>query len=161
MTEKEKENLRNLLTNLKGTFEMLEELLQEDENSENCMDVSENHSTEGNWTLERDISNILLELGIPISITGFQYIHTAVSILVKKEVLQKSYKLYSELADIYKTSPSSIERAIRYAKNIVWSNGNSLLIGKIFKEVDVDKVPTNRVFLYTLTDYIKSNKSVN
>lgn len=161
MTEKERENLRNLLTTLRTACEILENLLQEGDNSRHISgDVTGNAFAKGNGELENYVSNFLWELGIPVHMNGYQYITTAILMLIKDNFLSKSHKLlYADLADIYKTTPSSIERGIRYAKSVAWSDGNLELINKIFNQHI--RIPTNKVFLYTIAEYLILNKSVN
>ena len=161
MTEKERKNLQNLLTTLRTACEILEDLLQGDNNSRHISgDVTGNDFNKRNEELENYVSNFLWDLGIPVHMNGYQYITTAILMLIKDNFLSKSHKLlYADLADIYKTTPSSIERGIRYAKSVAWSDGNLELINKIFNQHI--RIPTNKVFLYTIAEYLILNKYVN
>ena len=68
-------------------------------------------------SLEADITNIIREIGIPAHIKGYQYIREAIMMTVNDiNLLNYITKLlYPTIAKKYKTTSSSVERAIRHA----------------------------------------------
>jgi two-component system response regulator (stage 0 sporulation protein A) len=67
--------------------------------------------------LENDVTHIIREIGIPAHIKGYQYIREAIMMTVNDiNLLNYITKLlYPTIAKKYKTTSSSVERAIRHA----------------------------------------------
>lgn len=113
------------------------------------------------FELEKEIANLVHEIGIPAHIKGYQYVRTAIMLCIKdSEMLELITKrLYPTIAKQYSTTPSRVERAIRHATSIAWSRGDSELIDSIFGyTVSHNKgKPTNSEFIATIVDYLKLN----
>lgn len=109
--------------------------------------------------LEIDITNILLEIGIPAHIKGYQYIREGIMMSFNdRNMLQYITKfLYPSIAKKYKTTSSSVERTIRHAIEVAWSRGNMDVLEKIFgNTVCAGKgKPTNSEFMALLTDKLR------
>jgi two-component system response regulator (stage 0 sporulation protein A) len=109
--------------------------------------------------LEKDVTNILLEIGIPAHIKGYQYIREGIILACNdRNMLQYVTKfLYPAIAKKYKTTSSSVERTIRHAIEVAWRRGNMEVLEKIFgNTVSAGKgKPTNSEFLALLTDKIR------
>ncbi|MCD7825072.1 MAG: sporulation transcription factor Spo0A [Clostridiaceae bacterium] len=106
--------------------------------------------------LEKDITNILLEIGIPAHIKGYQYIREGIIMAFHdRNMLHYITKfLYPSIAQKYKTNSSSVERTIRHAIEVAWRRGNLEVLEEIFgNTVSAEKgKPTNSEFLALLTD---------
>ncbi len=106
--------------------------------------------------LEKDITNILLEIGIPAHIKGYQYIREGIIMAFHdRNMLHYITKfLYPSIAQKYKTNSSSVERTIRHAIEVAWRRGNIEILEEIFgNTVSAEKgKPTNSEFLALLTD---------
>ena len=106
--------------------------------------------------LQISITKILHELGMPSHIKGYQYIRTGIAILYEKpEILGGITKeLYPELANIFNTTTSRVERAIRHAIEVSWNRGKWGIMEEIFgNSIDIDKAkPTNSEFIATIAD---------
>ena len=76
--------------------------------------------------LEMDVTNILLEIGIPAHIKGYQYIREGIIMsFYDRNMLHYITKfLYPSIAQKYKTTSSSVERTIRHAIEIAWRRGS-------------------------------------
>lgn len=109
--------------------------------------------------LEKDVTNILLEIGIPAHIKGYQYIREGIILACHdRNMLQYVTKyLYPSIAKKYKTTSSSVERTIRHAIEVAWRRGNMEVLEEIFgNTVSAGKgKPTNSEFLALLTDKLR------
>ncbi len=105
------------------------------------------------------VSNILHELGVPSHVKGYQYIREAISMIYEKDGVVGSITkdLYPALADIYNTTSSRVERAIRHAIEISWNRGDWDLMEEIFgHSIDIDRAkPTNSEFIVTIADKLR------
>lgn len=61
------------------------------------------------------IEDVLIKMGIPVSIKGFQYIVDAVLIWDSKKNIKLTSYLYPEIAKLNDDAPNRVERAIRHA----------------------------------------------
>lgn len=106
--------------------------------------------------LEKDVTNVLLEIGIPAHIKGYQYIRQGIIMSFHdRSMLQYITKyLYPAIAKKNKTTSSSVERTIRHAIEVAWRRGNMDVLEDIFgNTVCAGKgKPTNSEFLALLTD---------
>lgn len=109
--------------------------------------------------LEMDITKILLEIGIPAHIKGYQYIREGIIMsFYDRNMLHYITKfLYPAIAKKYKTTSSSVERTIRHAIEVAWSRGNIDTLEKVFgNTVCAGKgKPTNSEFMALLTDRLR------
>lgn len=118
--------------------------------------------------LEMDVTNILLEIGIPAHIKGYQYIREGIIMsFYDRNMLHYITKfLYPSIAQKYKTTSSSVERTIRHAIEIAWRRGNLETLEELFgNTVCAGKgKPTNSEFMALLTDKLRleyRNKKVS
>ncbi len=106
--------------------------------------------------LEREVTEIIRNVGIPANIKGYQYIRDAILMSVGDiSNLQYITKLlYPAIAKKYHTNSSSVERAIRHAIEVAWTRGNFQYIEECFGyTVHVGKgKPTNSEFIALFTD---------
>lgn len=109
--------------------------------------------------LEVDVTNILLEIGIPAHIKGYQYIREGIIMAFYDcNMLHYITKfLYPSIAKKYKTTSSSVERTIRHAIEVAWRRGNMEVLEEIFgNTICAGKgKPTNSEFMALLTDKIR------
>ncbi len=110
-------------------------------------------------SLERDVTDIIRQAGIPANIKGYQYLREAIMMSVedisKLQYITKT--LYPAIAQKFHTNSSSVERAIRHAIYVAWSRGNqeymSDMFGCHFKEGKAK--PTNSEFIALITDRLR------
>lgn len=109
--------------------------------------------------LEIDITNILLEIGIPAHIKGYQYIREGIMMAYcDQNMLHYITKfLYPSIAKKYHTTSSSVERTIRHAIEVAWRRGNIDTLEEVFGyTVSAGKgKPTNSEFMALLTDKLR------
>lgn len=109
--------------------------------------------------LQKSISKLLHELGMPAHIKGYQYIREAISMVYDNPDIVGGItkELYPELATKFDTTVSRVERAIRHAIEVSWNRGNWDLMEEVFgHSVDIDKAkPTNSEFIVTVADKLR------
>lgn len=109
--------------------------------------------------LELDVTNLLLEIGIPAHIKGYQYIREGIMLsFYDKNMLHYITKcLYPTIAKKYKTTSSSVERTIRNAIEVAFRRGNRQVLEEIFSNTICSKKtkPTNSEFIALLTDKLR------
>lgn len=109
--------------------------------------------------LELDVTNLLLEIGIPAHIKGYQYIREGIMLsFYDKNMLHYITKcLYPTIAKKYKTTSSSVERTIRHAIEVAFMRGNRQVLEEIFSNTICSKKtkPTNSEFIALLTDKLR------
>ena len=110
-------------------------------------------------SLQKSITTILHELGVPSHIKGYQYIREGITLVYENPELVGGItkELYPEIARKYETTVSRVERAIRHAIEVSWNRGNWELMEEIFgHSVDIDKAkPTNSEFIVTVADKLR------
>lgn len=109
--------------------------------------------------LEKTISEFMLELGIPAHLRGYQFLRSAVEMCVEDMELVGSVTklLYPDLAKLYQTTDTKIERAIRNAIEVSWERGNCELFEELFgysNSLDYTR-PTNSEYIAVVADYIR------
>ena len=123
----------------------------------NFVDIDRNASKEE--ILEKRVTNIIHEVGVPAHIKGYQYIRDAIIMSVNNvEVINQITKqLYPDLAKKHKTTPSRVERAIRHAIEVAWNRGQIEAVESIFGyTVNSNKgKPTNSEFIAMIADKLR------
>lgn len=109
--------------------------------------------------LETMVTDFIHELGVPAHIKGYQYIRTAIMMVVKDMDLLNfiTKQLYPEIAKTYSTTSSRVERAIRHSIEVAWSRGREETMNAIFGyTIDNGKgKPTNSEFIAMVADRIR------
>lgn len=108
---------------------------------------------------ERKITQVILALGIPANIKGYQYLREGI-LLAMEDMEMVNYitkMLYPSIAKRYKTTPSRVERSIRHAIDVAWNRGCMENIDKIFGyPVYFQKEkPTNSEFIAFIADTLR------
>lgn len=109
--------------------------------------------------LEKDVTDMIHEIGVPAHIKGYQYLREAIMMSVEDgEMLNSITKiLYPTIAKKYQTTSSRVERAIRHAIEVAWSRGNMDTLDSLFGyTISVGKgKPTNSEFIALIADKIR------
>lgn len=116
-------------------------------------------SSEDKVSIEKRLSDLLHEIGVPAHIKGYNYLRTGILLTFENQdeyIGQITKSLYPEIAKKYKTTSSRVERAIRHAIEIAWNRGNIDLIDEIFGySISIEKAkPTNSEFIVMIADYL-------
>jgi len=109
--------------------------------------------------LEGMVTECIHELGVPAHIKGYQYIRTAIMMVVDNMDLLNyiTKQLYPTIAKKYKTTSSRVERAIRHSIEVAWSRGRPDVMNDIFGyTIDTGKgKPTNSEFIAMIADNLR------
>ena len=114
-------------------------------------------------TLDEQITNLFLTLGIPAHIKGYQYLREAVRMVSENhDVINRITKeLYPGIAHKFDTSASKVERAMRHAIEVAWNRGrleavNQMYGYRVFAREDK---PTNGEFIAMISDKLTVRKT--
>ena len=109
--------------------------------------------------LEALVTECIHELGVPAHIKGYQYIRTAIMMVVQDMDMLNfiTKRLYPEIAKSYGTTSSRVERAIRHSIEVAWSRGKPEVMNDIFGyTIHTGKgKPTNSEFIAMVADRIR------
>lgn len=109
--------------------------------------------------IEDIISEILVELGMPSHIMGYQYSVYAIKIAVENTDIINAITcgLYPTVAEHYGTTASRVERAIRHGIECAWDRGDLDVIEKYFGNTIslVKGKPTNSEFIARVSNIVR------
>jgi two-component system response regulator (stage 0 sporulation protein A) len=109
--------------------------------------------------LERYITDIMLDIGVPAHLKGYHYLRDAILLSGKDmEVVTSVTKLlYPTIARRFRTTDQKVERAIRNAIEVSWSRGNVKTFEKMFGySVSSGKTrPTNSEYIARIADKVR------
>lgn len=110
-------------------------------------------------TLEEEVSETLISLGVPAHIRGYQYLRDAIMMAVQnKDVLNLVTKvLYPAVARMNNTTPGRVERSMRHAIELSWARGDREAIADMFGYPVASKhgKPTNSEYVALIADKIR------
>lgn len=108
---------------------------------------------------EVNVTRLMLEIGVPANIRGYQYLRDGIMIAVEKpQVINAITKvLYPCIAKKYETTPSRVERAMRHAIEVAWSRGQVDTFHQVFGySINTGKgKPTNGEFIAMIADRVR------
>ena len=114
-------------------------------------------------SVDEQITNLFLTIGIPAHIKGYQYLREAVRMVLEDhDVINRITKeLYPGIARRFDTSASKVERAMRHAIEVAWTRGrvdsvNQMYGCKVFTREDK---PTNGEFIALVSDKIAARSA--
>ncbi|MBR1692331.1 MAG: sporulation transcription factor Spo0A [Lachnospiraceae bacterium] len=156
-------------------FQILTDLIQKDKEFQIMITVPSKESTmrseqpgipaerksvaAGSMDLEKDVTDMIHEIGVPAHIKGYQYLREAIMMSVgDMEMLNSITKiLYPTIAKKFQTTPSRVERAIRHAIEVAWSRGKMETLDALFGyTINTGKgKPTNSEFIALIADKIR------
>lgn len=134
-------------------------------NKDNTENSVMEFSNRRNNSIENDVTDIIREIGIPAHIKGYQYIREGIIMSINDmNMLNYITKLlYPAIAKKYKTTSSSVERAIRHAIEVAWGRGKIEVIEEMFGyTVSAGKgKPTNSEFIALISDKLRMEYKMN
>ena len=108
--------------------------------------------------LERQVTAIIHEIGVPAHIKGYQYLREAIGLAVEDmDIINAVTKvLYPAVAKKFNTTSSRVERAIRHAIEVAWDRGDLETLQKYFGYTvsNAKGKPTNSEFIAMIADRI-------
>lgn len=126
------------------------------------MDIKQNNAEESG-SVDEQITNLFLTIGIPAHIKGYQYLREAVRmVLDNRDVINRITKeLYPGIAKKYGTSSSKVERAMRHAIEVAWSRGRLDTVNEMYgyKVFAKDDKPTNGECISCVSELIRNSKT--
>ncbi|MBQ4536014.1 MAG: sporulation initiation factor Spo0A C-terminal domain-containing protein [Lachnospiraceae bacterium] len=109
--------------------------------------------------LEKYITEIMLEIGVPAHLKGYHYLRDAILMTGKDmEVVSSVTKLlYPTVAKHFKTTDQKVERAIRNAIEVSWTRGNVETFEEMFgySIASGKNRPTNSEYIARIADKIR------
>lgn len=109
--------------------------------------------------LERYITEIMLDIGVPAHLRWYHYLRAAILISGKDmEVVSSVTKLlYPTIAKRFKTTDQKVERAIRNAIEVSWQRGNAETFERMFGySVQTGRNrPTNSEYIARIADKVR------
>ena len=114
--------------------------------------------------LEISISEILHRVGIPANVKGYRYIREAVELVVENPSMINSVTtvLYPTIARKFESTPSTVERAMRYAINLAWERGNLDILTSYFGYASkTENKPTNSEFVARIADDLRFERKTH
>lgn len=106
--------------------------------------------------LKENIRGTLFDMNVPPNLLGFKYIENALLICIENGDDYSGHLkcLYDEIAQMYDTTPCSVERCIRNAIALCWQQGSNKTINILFR--NMNERPTNSQFISRLYYYMDS-----
>ena len=105
------------------------------------------------------IRELLLELGAPDHLVGHPYTVQAILLVVQDRTYIDSitFGLYPQLAAMFDTTASRVERAIRHLVEVTWTRGDWDTLNRYFGNTisAVKAKPTNGEFIARMANVIK------
>ena len=109
--------------------------------------------------LERLVTPVIHEVGMPAHIKGYQYVREAIILTIKDATMINAVTkvLYPTVARRYNTTPSCVERAIRHAIEVAWNRGDLEVLQRFFGYTisNAKGKPTNSEFIAMIADRIR------
>lgn len=109
--------------------------------------------------LERYITDIMLDIGVPAHLKGYHYLRDAILLSGRDmEVVSSVTKLlYPTIARRFRTTDQKVERAIRNAIEVSWNRGNVKTFEKMFgySALSGRTRPTNSEYIARIADKIR------
>lgn len=109
--------------------------------------------------LERYITDIMLDIGVPAHLKGYQFLRDAILLSGRDmEVVTSVTKLlYPTIARRFRTTDQKVERAIRNAIEVSWNRGNVKTFEKMFgySAMSGRNRPTNSEYIARIADKVR------
>ncbi len=111
------------------------------------------------FELERYITDIMLDIGVPAHLKGYHYLRDAIMLSGRDmEVVSSVTKLlYPVVAKRFKTTGQKVERAIRNAIEVSWNRGNAETFEEMFgySPLSGKARPTNSEYIARIADKVR------
>lgn len=109
--------------------------------------------------LERYITGVMLDVGVPAHLKGYHYLRDAILLSGRDiEVVSSVTKLlYPTIAKRFKTTEQKVERAIRNAIEVSWVRGNAETFERMFGySARTGRTrPTNSEYIARIADKVR------
>ncbi len=116
-------------------------------------------ATVKDYELERYITEVMLDIGVPAHLKGYHYLRDAILLSGRDmEVVGSVTKLlYPTIAKRFKTTDQKVERAIRNAIEVSWARGNTDTFEMLFgySVLQGKNRPTNSEYIARIADKMR------
>ena len=113
-------------------------------------------------SIDEQVTNIFLTLGIPAHIKGYQYLREAVRLVAENHDLinRITKELYPSIARRFDTTASKVERAMRHAIEVAWTRGRLDAVNRMYgyKVFAPEDKPTNGEFIALVADKLTQKR---
>ena len=113
--------------------------------------------------MERYVSAMMLELGVPAHLRGYYYLREAIVLAAGDMELVGSVTklLYPGIAKRFHTNVQRVERAIRNAIEVSWERGNPATFEELFGYSSLSGAPrpTNSEYIARIADRVRLDLS--
>ena len=111
------------------------------------------------YELEKMITDIMLDIGVPAHLKGYHYLRDAILISGRdmEAVSSVTKLLYPTIAKRFRTTSQKVERAIRNAIEVSWTRGNVETFEKLFgySMQQGKKRPSNSEYIARIADKMR------
>jgi two-component system, response regulator, stage 0 sporulation protein A len=111
--------------------------------------------------IEIKIKSYLKKIGVPPNIKGYNYLTKAILMAQNGKSVYGNLTngLYPDVANIYDTTLSRVERSIRHAIEVAWNRGNIKILDELFGYTISEQKgkPTNGEFIAMIADKVKTD----
>ncbi len=111
------------------------------------------------YELERYITNIMLDIGVPAHLKGYFYLRDAILLSGKDMSVVGSVTklLYPTIAKRFHTTDQKVERAIRNVIEVSWARGNTDTFQEMFgySPLTGRNRPTNSEYIARIADKVR------
>lgn len=149
----------NIIDEAADGIDLFQEIINTFKSKQKGIHICENSDEIYESNLERKVTEIIHEIGVPAHIKGYQYLRSSIIMAVRDmDVLNSITKqLYPSIAKEYGTTSSRVERAIRHAIEVAWGRGKTDTIYELFGyTMNQGKLkPTNSEFIALIADKIR------
>lgn len=115
--------------------------------------------------MEKMVTDVIHEIGIPAHIKGYQYLRHAIIMVVKDlDIINSITKeLYPTVAKDFNTTASRVERAIRHAIEVAWDRGDTEVLNSFFGYTiaNTKGKPTNSEFIAMIADKLRLKMKIS
>ena len=119
-------------------------------------------SEDESQALEREVTAVIHEVGVPAHIKGYQFLRDAILLAVSDHdyINAVTKRLYPEIAKRNATTASRVERAVRHAIEVAWDRGDVDTLNSYFGYTihNLRGKPTNSEFIAMISDKIRLDK---
>lgn len=117
------------------------------------------HAEPQEGDMENEVVLLMRSMNVPVKMIGYKYLRDAIMLAYEdpESLMSVTKDVYPKLAEKYGTSPTNVERNIRYAIESTWArNRKSSRSGQVDRMFGtLEKKPTNSEFVLTCSEWLK------
>lgn len=107
-------------------------------------------------TTEIWITSLLNRVGVSANVMGYHYLKQGIIMALDREtgIISMTKEIYPEVAKLFESSPSRVERAMRHAITTAWKQGAAVNYCTVLGMNNM-KRPTNGQFIASVAEFIR------